>query len=122
MTKQSHENDVAFIQALAELLNSNDLTEISVVREYGEDDSLEVRVVKQATVIAAPADTSPLMRLQGAAYATTVAEYFRDQGKQVLLIMDSLTRYAMAQREIALAIGEPPVTRGYPPSVFARLP
>jgi ABC-type nitrate/sulfonate/bicarbonate transport system permease component len=76
----------------------------------------------RSVVIAAPADTSPLMRLQGAAYATTVAEYFRDQGKQVLLIMDSLTRYAMAQREIALAIGEPPVTRGYPPSVFARLP
>ena len=77
---------------------------------------------RRSAVIAAPADTSPLMRLQGAAYATTVAEYFRDQGKQVLLIMDSLTRYAMAQREIALAIGEPPVTRGYPPSVFARLP
>ena len=55
MTKQSHENDVAFIQALAELLNKNDLTEIAVVREYGEDDSLEVRVVKQATVVAAPA-------------------------------------------------------------------
>nr|MBL8455117.1 flagellar protein export ATPase FliI [Zoogloeaceae bacterium] len=76
----------------------------------------------RSVVVAAPADTSPLMRLQGAAYATTIAEFFRDQGKQVLLIMDSLTRYAMAQREIALAIGEPPVTRGYPPSVFARLP
>ncbi len=78
--------------------------------------------IRRAVVVAAPADTGPLMRLQGAAYATTLAEYFRDQGKQVLLIMDSLTRYAMAQREIALAIGEPPATRGYPPSVFARLP
>ncbi len=76
----------------------------------------------RSVIVAAPADTSPLMRLQGAAYATTIAEYFRDQGKQVLLVMDSLTRYAMAQREIALAIGEPPVTRGYPPSVFAKLP
>jgi len=76
----------------------------------------------RSVVIAAPADVSPLMRLQGAAYATCVAEYFRDRGRHVLLIMDSLTRYAMAQREIALAIGEPPVTRGYPPSVFARLP
>ena len=78
--------------------------------------------MRRAVVVAAPADTGPLMRLQGAAYATTIAEYFRDQGKQVLLIMDSLTRFAMAQREIALAIGEPPATRGYPPSVFARLP
>jgi flagellum-specific ATP synthase len=78
--------------------------------------------MRRAVVVAAPADTGPLMRLQGASYATTIAEYFRDQGKQVLLIMDSLTRYAMAQREIALAIGEPPATRGYPPSVFARLP
>ena len=76
----------------------------------------------RSVVIAAPADTSPLLRLQGAAYATTVAEYFRNQGKHVLLIMDSLTRFAMAQREIALAVGEPPATKGYPPSVFAKLP
>ena len=76
----------------------------------------------RSVVIAAPADLSPLLRLQGAAYATRIAEDFRDRGQHVLLIMDSLTRYAMAQREIALAIGEPPATRGYPPSVFARLP
>lgn len=76
----------------------------------------------RSVVVAAPADVSPLMRMQGAAYATTLAEYFRDQGKHVLLLMDSLTRYAMAQREIALAIGEPPATKGYPPSVFAKLP
>ncbi|WP_422673570.1 flagellar protein export ATPase FliI [Billgrantia tianxiuensis] len=77
---------------------------------------------RRAVVVAAPADTSPLQRLQGAAYATRLAEGYRDQGKNVLLIMDSLTRYAMAQREIALAIGEPPATKGYPPSVFAKLP
>jgi flagellum-specific ATP synthase len=76
----------------------------------------------RSVVVAAPADVSPLLRLQGAAYATSLAEYFRDQGRNVLLIMDSLTRYAMAQREIALAIGEPPATKGYPPSVFAKLP
>lgn len=91
------------------------------VKEFIEQ-NLGGEGLKRSVVVAAPADTSPLMRLQGAAYATSIAEYFRDQGKQVLLVMDSLTRYAMAQREIALAIGEPPVTRGYPPSVFALLP
>lgn len=76
----------------------------------------------RSVVVAAPADAPPLLRMQGASYASTIAEYFRDQGKHVLLLMDSLTRYAMAQREIALAIGEPPATKGYPPSCFARLP
>ena len=76
----------------------------------------------RAVVVAAPADTPPLLRLHGAACATAIAEYFRDQGAHVLLIMDSLTRFAMAQREIALAIGELPATKGYPPSVFAKLP
>ncbi|MEO8248555.1 MAG: flagellar protein export ATPase FliI [Burkholderiales bacterium] len=76
----------------------------------------------RSVVVAAPADSPPLLRMQGASYATAVAEHFRDQGKHVLLLMDSLTRYAMAQREIALAIGEPPATKGYPPSCFAKLP
>lgn len=76
----------------------------------------------RAVVVAAPADNTPVMRLHGAALATSIAEYFRDQGKDVLLLMDSLTRYAQAQRELALAIGEPPATKGYPASVFAKLP
>ncbi|MEL6868227.1 MAG: flagellar protein export ATPase FliI [Pseudomonadota bacterium] len=78
--------------------------------------------LRRAVVVASPADDPPLMRLQGAALATAIAEYFRDQGQRVLLLMDSLTRYAQAQREMALAIGEPPATKGYPPSVFAKLP
>ncbi|MFM4719976.1 flagellar protein export ATPase FliI [Aeromonas bivalvium] len=77
---------------------------------------------ERAVVVAAPADASPLMRLKGCETALAIAEYFRDQGLNVLLLMDSLTRYAQAQREIALAVGEPPATKGYPPSVFAKLP
>ncbi len=86
------------------------------------DDILGDEGLARAVVVAAPADTPPLVRMQGAHYATAIAEHFRDQGRHVLLLMDSLTRYAMAQREIALAIGEPPATRGYPPSCFAKLP
>ncbi|MGF1842711.1 MULTISPECIES: flagellar protein export ATPase FliI [Vibrio] len=77
---------------------------------------------KRSVVVAAPADSSALMRLKGCQTALTIAEYFRDQGLDVLLLMDSLTRFAQAQREIALSVGEPPATKGYPPSVFAKLP
>ena len=91
------------------------------VKEFIED-ILGAEGRARSVVVAAPADAPPLLRLQGASYATAIAESFRDQGKHVLLLMDSLTRYAMAQREIALAIGEPPATKGYPPSCFAKLP
>lgn len=105
-----------------------DVTVVGLIGERGREvkefieQILGPEGMARSVVVATPADTSPLMRLQGAAYATAVAEHFRDQGKNVLLIMDSLTRVAMAQREIALAIGEPPATKGYPPSVFAKLP
>ncbi|NKF21693.1 flagellar protein export ATPase FliI [Solimonas marina] len=91
------------------------------VREF-LDKSLGAEGRRRSVVVATPADRSPLLRLRAAYTATAIAEHFRDQGRHVLLLMDSLTRFAQASREIGLAIGEPPTTRGYPPSVFARLP
>ncbi len=105
-----------------------DVVVVGLVGERGREvkefiqDILGEEERKKSVVVAAPADTSPLMRLKGCETAITIAEYFRDKGLNVLLLIDSLTRYAMAQREIALAVGEPPATKGYPPSVFAKLP
>jgi len=90
------------------------------VREF-IDHSLGADGLAKAIVVAAPADQSPLLRLRAAELCHRMAEYFRDQGHDVLLLVDSLTRYAQAHREIALAVGEPPATRGYPPSVFSLL-
>ena len=91
------------------------------VRDFVES-TLGPEGLRRAVVVAAPADRPPLARLHGALRATAIAEWFRDQGLHVLLLMDSLTRFAHAQREIGLSVGEPPTTRGYPPSVFARMP
>lgn len=105
-----------------------DVVVVGLVGERGRevkefiDQVLDEEGMARAVVVASPADDAPLMRLRAAMLATRVAESFRDQGKHVLLLMDSLTRYAQAQREIALSIGEPPATKGYPPSVFAKIP
>jgi flagellum-specific ATP synthase len=91
------------------------------VREFCEE-NLDAQARQRSVVVASPADTSPLARAKAAEYATEVATWFREQGRHVVLIVDSLTRYAMAQREIGLSMSEPPVSRGYPASVFAKLP
>lgn len=104
-----------------------DVVVIGLIGERGREVQEFVASVKaaqglnNAVVVAAPADVSPVGRLRAAERATAIAEYFRDAGQRVLLLMDSLTRYCQAQREIALAIGEPPASKGYPPSTFARL-
>jgi len=91
------------------------------VQEFIEN-ILDEHSLKRAVVIASPADDSPTMKIRAATLATRMAEYFRDKDQNVLLLLDSLTRFAQAQRQIALALGEPPSTKGYPPSVFAMLP
>ncbi len=105
-----------------------EVTVIGLIGERGREvndfvrETLGKEGMARAIVVAVPADQPPLLRLQGAMLATAIAESFRDQGKQVLLLIDSLTRFAQAQREIGLATGEPPTSKGYPPSAFAMLP
>ncbi|MDK9793929.1 FliI/YscN family ATPase [Vibrio sp. D431a] len=109
--------------------NTNaDVVVIALVGERGREvsefyeETLSEEARQKTIIVAAPADNSPILRMQCAESATAIAEHFRDKGQRVLLLVDSVTRYAQAQREVALSSGEPPATKGYPPSVFAKLP
>jgi len=105
-----------------------DVTVIGLIGERGREvkefvqQNLGAQGMKKAVVVAATSDSPPLVRMRGAYLASTVAEYFRDQGKHVLLIIDSITRFAMSSRDVGLAAGEPPTSRGYTPSFFAKIP
>lgn len=107
---------------------SADVTVIAMIGERGREvrDFVEENLggdgIKKSVVVAATSDTSALIRMRGAYFATTLAEYFRDRGMDVLLVMDSVTRFAMSSRDVGLAVGEPPTVKGYTPSFFAQLP